>query len=64
VRHKLDGKFREIVTALEAWKQCPDWTKKNGAFIPAPSVWLNNSRWETAPELRERIIIDESEAAF
>jgi hypothetical protein len=23
-----------------------DWTKDNGGFIPAPIVWLNQSRWE------------------
>lgn len=38
--------FKIIMTALEAHKRTPQWTKDRGAYIPMPSTWLNNRRWE------------------
>lgn len=35
----------KILTALEAYKKTPQWTKDNGAFIPHPTTWLNGERW-------------------
>jgi hypothetical protein len=35
-----------VVVSVEAHKLSADWTKDNGGFIPAPIVWLNQSRWE------------------
>ncbi|MBM3276236.1 MAG: hypothetical protein FJZ00_13870 [Candidatus Sericytochromatia bacterium] len=37
-----------IVLDALAWqdREFPDWQKEGGAFIEAPSVWLNNKRWE------------------
>jgi len=32
--------------ALEQQKQSSDWLKDGGAYIPNPSTWLNNRRWE------------------
>ena len=45
--------FDSIMSALEAVKQTSQWTKENGQFIPYPTTWLNQSRWEdeAAPEL-------------
>ena len=42
----------EIVAALEKHKLSESWTKDKGEFIPAPSRWLNEQRWED--ELPER----------
>lgn len=38
--------FKKIIYALEAHKKSLQWTKNRGQFIPHPSTWLNQSRWE------------------
>lgn len=40
-----------VVAAVEAFKGSADWLKNGGEFIPAPLVWLNQSRWEAAESL-------------
>ena len=35
----------ELMPILEKHKAQHDWTKKNGEYVPAPTTWLNNSRW-------------------
>ena len=40
---ELHGK---IMAALEKAKGCRDWVKDNGEFIPHPTTWLNQKRWE------------------
>jgi hypothetical protein len=35
-----------VLTAIRKARQSPDWLKDRGAFIPHPSTWLNQSRWE------------------
>ena len=35
-----------MLSALEAQKQSEQWTKNNGQFIPNPTTWLNQGRWE------------------
>ncbi len=37
---------RVMARALEQQKQSSDWLKDGGAYIPNPSTWLNNRRWE------------------
>jgi hypothetical protein len=36
------------------------WLKDNGAFIPAPKVYLNQQRWDGAdiPEIKVKPLID------
>jgi hypothetical protein len=43
----------EVVAAVRAFKASEQWTKDDGAFVPAPLVWLNQRRWEAAPRLVE-----------
>lgn len=38
--------FQKIMAALEAAKQCKDWKKEQGQYIPYPATWLNQERWE------------------
>lgn len=38
-----------IIAHVEQMKRSHDWTKENGAFIPAPMVYLNQRRWEGEP---------------
>lgn len=35
-----------MLAALDKQKRSPQWTKDGGAFIPYPTTWLNNRRWE------------------
>lgn len=35
-----------ILKAIDAQKRTAQWTKDNGEFIPHPSTWLNQARWE------------------
>ena len=35
-----------ILSAVEAQKRSPQWTKDGGQYIPHPRTWLNQRRWE------------------
>lgn len=35
-----------VLSAIRKARQSPDWLKDRGAFIPHPSTWLNQARWE------------------
>lgn len=35
-----------IITAVQAQRNSNDWTKDNGQFIPHPTTYLNQRRWE------------------
>ena len=35
-----------MLAAIETQKQSTQWRRDNGQFIPNPSTWLNQSRWE------------------
>jgi uncharacterized protein YdaU (DUF1376 family) len=43
-----------IVQHVEALKASEGWRKDRGQFIPAPLVYLNQSRWESATEMGEQ----------
>lgn len=36
----------QILSALEKHKRSPQWVKDGGQFIPHPTTWLNQKRWE------------------
>lgn len=38
--------FEKMMVSLEAAKQCEQWVKDHGQYIPHPSTWLNQGRWE------------------
>lgn len=38
--------FGLIGAALEGYKKSHAWTKDGGQFIPLPTTWLNQRRWE------------------
>ncbi len=35
-----------LVQIIEKQKQSEDWTKEDGRYIPNPSTWLNQGRWD------------------
>lgn len=41
-----DETFDAIMAGLAAAKTSRDWAKDDGQFIPHPSTWLNQRRWE------------------
>ena len=42
-RHEL---LRNMRKSIEQSKKSEQWTKDNGKYIPMPSTWLNQRRWE------------------
>ena len=51
--------YAEIMKGLKAAKQSEQWQKDRGKFIPMPSTWLNQRRWEdeyeSAPEVSKGV---------
>ncbi len=45
-----DGLMATILSAIETQKRSSQWTKDNGQYIPYPSTWLNQRRWEDEEE--------------
>jgi len=41
-----DELFQKILEAVEAQKKGESWQKEGGIYIPHPSTWLNQRRWE------------------
>ncbi|NBQ17288.1 DUF1376 domain-containing protein [bacterium] len=41
-----------VLKALSWQKQSEQWFKSNGQFIPNPSTWINQGRWEDEPPER------------
>lgn len=41
-----NGLVEIICSAIERFKSSPNWKKDNGQYIPMPSTWLNQRRWE------------------
>lgn len=39
----------DILKAIEKAKKSEQWGKENGQFIPNPSTWLNQGRWDDQP---------------
>jgi hypothetical protein len=40
-----------IIAAIKAQAQSAKWTRDNGDYIPLPSTWLNQGRWDDVPEV-------------
>ena len=34
------------IDTIRKWKMTEDWKKENGQYIPYPTTWLNQKRWE------------------
>jgi len=49
-----DAMLRTILAAIERQRSWPQWAKDGGEFIPHPSTWLNNRRWEDAEPVAAR----------
>lgn len=40
-----NGKFDKIMEELDYQKNSESWKKEGGQYIPLPSVWIHNERW-------------------
>lgn len=38
--------LQKMISTLKAFKQTERWQRENGRYIPHPSTWLNQGRWE------------------
>lgn len=45
--------FKTIIDSLELFKKDKDWLKDNGQYIPYPTSWLNQKRWEDKLDLMQ-----------
>lgn len=41
-----EGLLDKIIRSVQIQKQSDGWQKEGGIFIPHPSTWLNQRRWE------------------
>lgn len=47
--HPSEELLQKMLKAIEIQKQSDQWRRENGQFIPLPSTWLNQKRWEDGP---------------
>ena len=49
--------FSSMINSLEQFKRSEDWLKEKGQYIPYPTSWLNQKRWEdeNATETKAKI---------
>ena len=59
-KHYCETQADQIIKHVEWLKTTEQWIKSNGAFIPAPLVYLNQQRWDGAevPEIKPKETID------
>ena len=59
-KHYCETQTDQIIKHVEWLKTTEQWIKSNGAFIPAPLVYLNQQRWDGAevPEIKPKEVID------
>ena len=48
VAKEFESQTDQIIKHIEWMKTTDAWQKQNGAFIPAPLVYLNQQRWDGA----------------
>lgn len=46
VFQKIDVPLETLLTAIERQKCSDQWSRDNGQYIPNPTTWLNQGRWE------------------
>lgn len=49
------GLVEEILKKLEYYKLTEQWSKDNGQFIPHPTTWLNQERWNDEIEIVPKV---------
>ena len=54
-KRDYDLQAEAILAHVDALKKSDDWRKEDGAFVPAPKVYLNQRRWEGADLTPEEV---------
>jgi len=49
--------FTEIMAGLDRLKQSRQWREQDGKFIPMPSTFLKERRWEDEPEVDKQALV-------
>ena len=44
-----DELLQRMLDSIERWKRTDQWQEDGGRYIPHPSTWLNQRRWEDEP---------------
>lgn len=64
---KIKTPLEVLLKALEEQKKSLQWTKDGGQFVPHPTTWLNQERWEdeiyAASDAQKRRELDADEEA-
>ena len=55
--------FSSMMHSLEQFRASKDWQKDGGQFIPYPSTWLNQKRWEDE-DIEKRKLMSALQRAF
>lgn len=59
-KEKLDMQVEQILAHVRFMKRSNDWIKSEGAYIPAPLVYINQMRWDGAEIPDEREVVNEA----
>ena len=51
----LNPNLEVVLSGLAKWKESKQWTKDDGQFIPHPTTWLNQERWNDEIEVKTKI---------
>jgi hypothetical protein len=51
---KTKPALEAIISAVKLQKTWPDWMKDGGQYIPMPSTWLNQGRWDDRRTIVQR----------
>lgn len=62
----LDEQVETVIAHVNYMKTTDQWKKDNGAFIPAPLVYLNQQRWDGAeiPEVNVNVTVSFKDPAL
>lgn len=56
VKERCWEQTERILKMLPRQIESPDWTKEHGKFIPHPTTYLNQHRWEDEPSIPTKVI--------
>lgn len=53
-KHGLNKRLDEVLTALEMYCESEQWLRDGGKYIPHPSTWLSQGRYDDTPKAQQR----------
>jgi hypothetical protein len=52
---RLNPNLEVVLSGLAKWKQTDQWKKDGGQFIPHPSTWLYQERWNDEVKVKTEV---------